>query len=92
MSILTASIAIGISIISGGYTLSKIILKIYHYRYDSEGYRQALDQILTDNPKIKHPDKVSIVQAIALRRLNSKPASISPVVSQFSLPPVISTI
>jgi hypothetical protein len=38
-----------------GDTLSKVILKIYHYRYGSDGYRQALDQILTDNPEIQHP-------------------------------------
>lgn len=73
-----------------GDTLSKVILKIYQYRYGSDGYRQALDQIITDNPEIQHPDKVRIGQAISLRPLNSKPASISPVASQFAPNPVIS--
>ncbi|GMQ49347.1 hypothetical protein VB10N_43460 [Vibrio sp. 10N] len=73
-----------------GDTLSKVILKIYHHRYGSDGYRQALDQILTDNPEIQHPDKVRIGQAISLRPLNSKPASTSPVASQFAPNPAIS--
>ncbi|WP_112477804.1 peptidoglycan-binding protein LysM [Vibrio variabilis] len=73
-----------------GDTLSKVILKIYHHRYGSDGYRLALDQILTDNPEIQHPDKVRIGQAISLRPLNSQPASTSPVASQFAPNPAIS--
>ncbi|WP_253664332.1 LysM domain-containing protein [Vibrio sp. Y20_XG_PY13] len=57
-----------------GDTLTRIIWKFYHFKFETDGYNFALAQIKKDNPKISDPNSIKSGQSIYLRKLNSSDA------------------
>lgn len=59
-------------VVKPGDTLSKIILKFYHFKHGTDGYKRAMKQILGDNPRIKDSNTIKISQTINLRAIDFK--------------------
>ncbi|HCE2451508.1 TPA: LysM peptidoglycan-binding domain-containing protein [Vibrio parahaemolyticus] len=57
-----------------GDTLTRIIWKFYHFKFETDGYNFALAQIKKDNPKISDPNSIKSGQSIYLRKLSSSDA------------------
>lgn len=59
-------------VVKPGDTLSKVILKFYHFKHGTDGYKRAMKQMLLDNPSIKDSNTIKISQTINLRAIDFK--------------------